>query len=155
MQQDLGQIYHEQRQVDCVGHGGFFDIHKVFQAPILFGISEIELDFEPETVIVDDGFIGEFQIAGKQIDIGKDAGLEVGLGNDDHIKDLGKLVVQHVRLIDAGLDAVFDAILDQILVWNVAVVDLLAIFLAWPFASLLTIIHERQGGIITQLGNQM
>lgn len=37
--------------------------HEIFQAPILFGVPEIELDLKAQTIKVDDLFIGEFQVA--------------------------------------------------------------------------------------------
>ena len=148
VQQDLGEV-------DCIGHWDFLDVSKIFQAPILFGIPEIELNFKSQTVIVDDSFIGEFQVAGKQVYLGKGTGLEIGLGDDDHIEHLFKLVMQHLCLIDASFDTIFGTLLDQILLLDTAIVDLLAKFLARTCGILLALIHEVQGGIITQFGNQM
>ena len=94
-------------------------------------------------------------MAGEQLAIGKGSGLAVGVGEDEQLESLGKLGMQPRRLRNAGFHAVRDAFLDQILVWKVAIVDLLTIFLAWCFAFLLTRIPERQGGSRTQLGDQL
>jgi len=40
-----------------IGDSGFFDIHKIFQTPVLFGVAEIELDLEAQAVEFDDLFI--------------------------------------------------------------------------------------------------
>ena len=68
-------------------------VHKIFRAFILFGIPEIELDLKTQAIEIDNLFIREFQVAGEQVDTGKGTGLEVGFGDDDHVDDLGKLMM--------------------------------------------------------------
>ena len=55
-------IDHKQRQVHRVGDAGWCDIHKVFKAPVLFGITEVELQLEPQAIIVHEGGIGQSEI---------------------------------------------------------------------------------------------
>jgi hypothetical protein len=40
----MGHINHEQGQVGGIGHSSFFDVHEIFQTPVLFGVAEVELN---------------------------------------------------------------------------------------------------------------
>jgi hypothetical protein len=42
--ESIRHIDHEQRQIGRVGDPGRGDVHKVLQAPILFGIAEVKLN---------------------------------------------------------------------------------------------------------------
>ena len=42
----IGHIDHEQRQIGRIGDPGGGDVHEVFQAPVLFGISKVKLNLE-------------------------------------------------------------------------------------------------------------
>ena len=53
-QQHLRKADHEQGQVEGVGQRDFFDIHEIFQTPILFSISEIEFDLKTKPVVVNE-----------------------------------------------------------------------------------------------------
>ena len=44
LQQPMAEIDHEERQVHRIRHGGLFDIHKIFETPILLGVTKIEFD---------------------------------------------------------------------------------------------------------------
>ena len=44
--QGFGDIDHEHSQVGAIVNRDGFDIHEILQAPMLFGIPEIELDLE-------------------------------------------------------------------------------------------------------------
>ena len=61
-QKDGTEIYHEERQISGVGNSLFFDIHKIIQAPILLGVTEIEFDLEAQGVVIKEFFIGQLQI---------------------------------------------------------------------------------------------
>ena len=50
--QTVGPIDHAQRQIRRIGDPGGRDVHKVFQAPVLFGIPEVQRDVEPQTLRV-------------------------------------------------------------------------------------------------------
>lgn len=154
-QQHLGKVEHEQRQVEGIGQRDFFDVHEIFQAPILFGIPEIELDLKAQTVKVDDLGIGKFQVTGEQVDIGQGTRIEIGFGDDDYVERLGEIRMQHHGLIDAGLEVALHTLLNQILLRDMPVVDFLAILLARPFALLLAVVDEVQGSIIAQLGDEL
>jgi hypothetical protein len=43
LQEDETEVHHEERQVGGIGHCGLFDIHKIIQAPILLGVTEVGL----------------------------------------------------------------------------------------------------------------
>ena len=45
-----------------MGDSGFFNIHKVFQAPVLPGIPEVEFNLEAQSVELDDFVIGQIQL---------------------------------------------------------------------------------------------
>jgi hypothetical protein len=56
-QEHGAEVHHEESQIGRIGDRPFFDIHKVIQSPVLFGIPEIELDLEPQAVVVHQFFI--------------------------------------------------------------------------------------------------
>jgi hypothetical protein len=56
----------KKRQVHSIGNRSFLDVHKIFQAPVLFGSAEIELDLETQTVKLDQFFIIQFQVGAEQ-----------------------------------------------------------------------------------------
>ena len=45
-------VDHEQGQVSGVGHSGWGGVHEVVETPILLGVPEVELDLEPQAIIV-------------------------------------------------------------------------------------------------------
>jgi hypothetical protein len=55
--QDLGQVDHQHRQVGTVVDRRWLDHHEVFQAPVLFGVSEVELDLEAQAIVIDERFV--------------------------------------------------------------------------------------------------
>ena len=63
--------------------------------------------------------------------------------------------MQHHGLIDAGLEVSLCALLNQILLRNMPVVDFLAILFALAFALLLAVVDEVQGSIVAQLGDEL
>ena len=48
----VGHMHHAQRQIRRLDDSGGGHGHKVFQAPVLFGIPKVQLDVEPQTIIV-------------------------------------------------------------------------------------------------------
>ncbi len=53
---------------------------------MLFGVAEVEFDLKSQTVPVDDFLSGQIQVAGEQVDVGKDTRRCIGLGKDDDIE---------------------------------------------------------------------
>ena len=49
-----------------IGNGSWCDIHKVFQAPELFGVAEAKLDLETQAVIVNQFVISQFKVAAEK-----------------------------------------------------------------------------------------
>lgn len=49
-----------------IGDSGFLDIHEVFQAPVLLGIAEIELDLEAQAVELDDFVMRLLEVSTEQ-----------------------------------------------------------------------------------------
>ena len=70
------------------------------------------------------------------------SGCEIGLVDDNHIELLSKLMVQHLRLINAGLDLFIGLGGHQVLVWEFGIVDLVAILSGRTFARIGTLIDK-------------
>ena len=51
--QAMRKIDHEESEIHRISHSSLGDIHKIFQPPELFGISEIEFNLEPQRVQFD------------------------------------------------------------------------------------------------------
>ena len=45
-------IHHAQRPMRRIGDPGGSDVHEVFQAPVLFGIPQVQLDWAPQPILV-------------------------------------------------------------------------------------------------------
>lgn len=95
------------------------------------------------------------QVATEQDNMGTGTGLQVGLDDDDHIEGLGKLLVQQGGLVDTLLEAIFDTKALEMLLWQSLVVELVAILVTRATASIWAFLGQVQGGITTQLGDQM
>lgn len=100
LQQSLADINHEKGEISGIGNGGFFDIHEVFQPPVLFGIAEMKLDLKAEGVQAEDLSIGLFQIGTEEDGVGLDMGHQIGFQDDNHIEGKGELLVVELALID-------------------------------------------------------
>ena len=72
-------IDHEQRQMRRIGDPCGGDVHEVFQAPVLFGIPEVQLNVAPQPIIVDEGRVRQVQITAEQDDMGVGLRVQVRL----------------------------------------------------------------------------
>ena len=151
----MDHVHHEQRYVGRIVHGCRLDIHEVLQAPLWLGVSDIELDLEAQAVIIDQLRVTQIQIAAKEHDMGAFVGREVRFHDDDDMKRLSKLCAHHLGLVDVGLDVVFHATLFQVATWDVGIVNLFAILATRASASIRSLVREREGSIMAQLGNHM
>ena len=117
----VGDSDHEQGQIRriCDSRGG--DIHKVFQASVLFSISKVKLDLEPQTVIVHEWGERQGQVTAEQHDMGTGLGAQVGLGDNDDIQGLRELLVEQLHLVQACLDVPLHGRLFEVLHWEVVV----------------------------------
>jgi len=68
--QTVRDIDHAQRQMRRIRDPSGRDIHEVFEAPGLFGITEVKLDLEPQPIIVHEWRLRQLQITPKQNDMG-------------------------------------------------------------------------------------
>src|SRR5712691_757048 len=123
----VGYIDHEQRQIRRIGHSGGGDVHKVFQAPVLFGISKVKLDLEPQTIIVHEERVRQGQVTAEQDDMGAGLGAQVRLGDDDDIQGLRELLMEQLCLVYTGLYMSFHSGFFEVLRWEVVVIHLVAI----------------------------
>jgi hypothetical protein len=71
-------IDHEQRQIRRIGDPGGGDVHEVFQAPVLFGVSEVKLQLEPPPLIVDEERVWQVQVVVYQQLAGNPLTLQTG-----------------------------------------------------------------------------
>ena len=146
----------EQGQVRRIGDSAWHGVHEVFQAPMLFGVTEVELDLETEAVVVNQRVVGQLQVAAEQDDMRPGARRLQGSLDDDHdVQQLVKLFMKQFCLINAGLDVFFDTGLLQVLAGNTTIVEFIVIFARWPVTAVGAFVGEIQSRIATQLGNQM
>ena len=82
LQQNGTEVDHKERQIGRIGHSDLFDIHKIIQAPVLFGVPEIELNLETESIEIHRSFIGQFQISAEQNHMCLGFGRKIGFQND-------------------------------------------------------------------------
>ena len=151
----MRQVDHKHSQIGRIVNRDLVDIHKIFQPPELFGVAEIELDLEPEAVIVNQLIVSQFQVATEQDHIGAGLGFEIEFVDDDHIEWVRKEFVPHGHVIEVGLDAVQDGGFFKILVRNMGIVEFSSILFAGAPFLLGAGIREIEGGVSPQLGNQM
>ena len=74
----MAQIDHEEGKVDGIGDSGLFHIHKIIQTPILFGVTEVELDLEAECIEVNYLLVIQCQVGAEQQDMSLSASGEIG-----------------------------------------------------------------------------
>lgn len=65
------------------GDGGFGDVHEVCQAPVLLGVTAVELDLKAQAVVVPQLVIGELPVAAEQDDLRPGVRLQVRFDEDD------------------------------------------------------------------------
>ena len=119
----VGHIHHEQRQIRRIGDARGRDVHEVFEAPVLFGISKVKLDLEPQPIIVHQWRIREGQVTTEQDNVGAGLGAQVGRGDDDDLERLLELLVEQLRLVDIGLDVPLQRGLFEVLPGEVVVTN--------------------------------
>src|SRR3990172_4721916 len=101
-QQAGAKVDHEERKLSGIGHGHFFDVHKITQAPVLFGVAKIELNLESQAVKVNDFSRSQFQIGGEQNDVGLRFGGQISFEYHDDVEGEGEFFVEQSRLINLG-----------------------------------------------------
>ena len=148
-------IDHEQREIRRMRDPSGGEIHEVFQAPVLFGLPEVQLDLEPQAVIVHEWCVGQIQVTAAQDDVGLGLGAQVGLGEDDDIHRLYALLVEQLGLGQEGLDMPLHRGLFQVLLRHVAGLHLPAILATGAPAGIGACRGEGQRRIVPQRGNQV
>jgi site-specific DNA recombinase len=113
------------------------------------------LQLEPQTVIVHKGGVRQGQVTAAQHDMGACLGTQVGLGDDDDIQGLRKLLVEHVHLVQAGLDVPLDGRLFERVHREVVIIHLGAILAPGTSPRIGTSIGDIQRRIVPQLGNEV
>jgi len=80
---------------------------------------------------------------------------EVRFDDDHHVERPRKIGVQKLCLIDTGVNAIFYAGGLKILFWDVMVIHPVSVFAMRATALVRAVIRKAQGGIPTQLGDQV
>jgi hypothetical protein len=130
-QASVRHIDHEPRQVRCIRDGGVGDVHEVFQAPVLCGVTDVALNLEAQAVVVLELVVGEFQVAAEEDDRGPGVRMQVGLDDDDDMQRVRERFVEQWGLVEAGLDGAFDGGGFERHSRDVAVIQLAAIRATW------------------------
>src|SRR4029453_12191555 len=151
----MGDIDHEQRQIGAIIDWPCVDIHEVFESPVLFRISKIELQLEAQAIIVDQVIIPQRHITTEEHHMSGLASLQIGFDDDDNIQHLGKLLMPERHLVNVGLYPFINRRGLQVCRRNIPIVQLLAIFAPWSTPTVRAIIGKIESGIIPQLRDQM
>src|SRR5690606_39735135 len=93
-QKQLADIDHKEREVGGIGDRCLLNIHKILQAPVLFGVAEIELQLEAQAVVVNELLMAQVQVGAKENDMSASLGSELGLDDDDDIEWFGELLMR-------------------------------------------------------------
>src|SRR5262245_66630171 len=123
----VGYIDHKQRQIRGIGDTCGGDVHEVFHAPVLFGISKVKLNLEPQAIIVYERCVHQGQVTAEQNDVGASLGTQVCLHDDDDIQRLRELFMEELHLIDTGLHLPLDRGRFEVWQGDVVVIDLFSI----------------------------
>lgn len=130
--QEVGRhLDHEQRQVRCLRDGGCGDVHEVFQAPVVFGLTAVDRNLEAQAVVVLELVGGEGQVAAEEDDMRPGVRLQGGLDDDDDRQRVRALLVEPWGLVEAGREGAFDGGGFELLLRAVAVLQLTAIRATW------------------------
>lgn len=153
--QDVGEIDHKHGQIRSIVNRSLVDVHKIFQAPKLFGVTEVELDLETKAIIVDQFVESQRQVAAEKDNPGHFLSVEVGFDNDDHIEFIGDEFVPQGHLIDVGVDAIQEGGLFKIFVGDMAIIQFGSIFFVGPPLFLWPVVGKVEGRVIAQFGDEM
>ena len=100
----MGDIDHEHRQISPIIDWPCVDIHEVFESPVLFRVSKIELQLEAKPIIVDQEIISQCQVTTEKHHLSGLVGLQIGFDDDDNMQHLSKLLMPERHLVYLGLD---------------------------------------------------
>ena len=100
----MGDIDHEHRQIRTIIDWPCVDIHEVFESPVLFRVSKIELQLEAQAIIVDQVLIPQRQITTEEHHMSGLVSLQLCFDDDDNVQHLGKLLMPERHLVYLGLD---------------------------------------------------
>ena len=138
-----------------MGDGGFFHHHEVLQAPVLFGITEGELDLEPQLVIVTQDIPGQAAIAAEEIAMCLFARGLLLLDDHNHVQRLVKRLMTGFDLIDPRLDAILHGGLLQVARGDRGRVEPLPLDPMRAATGIRASIRIVQGRVAAQLGDQL
>jgi hypothetical protein len=89
----MGYLDHEHRQIRTIVNWDPIDHHEILQAPILFGIAEIELDLEAQPLIVNYLIIGKLQGTTEEHDMSNRLGFQIGFHHHDNVEQIGEFLM--------------------------------------------------------------
>src|SRR3712207_1988345 len=105
------------------------------------------LDVEPQRVVLPQLLQPPAQVNEEQENDRARATIQIGLHEHHHIQWLSKLFVQHLRLIETGLNPVFPPRLTEILLWKSVDIQFGTILSARTSSLIGTIVGKVQGRI--------
>ena len=83
LKQEMREVDHEKSEVGGIGHALLGQVHEIFQAPMLFGIAEVELNLKAQAIVAHHFLGTQIAIRAEQHDVSALAGFEMGF-DDDH-----------------------------------------------------------------------
>ena len=86
LKHDLRKVDHEKREVDGIGNSLWFDSHKIVQSPMLFGVTEVELNLKAQTVKIHNLLSSKVKISGEKHNMSTFAGWEMSFDNHCNIE---------------------------------------------------------------------
>jgi len=153
--QTMRRVDHEEGKIDGVGDRSLFDNHEVFHTSKLLGVAEVELDLEAQATGVNQRAMSEFEVSAEKHSVCTNATLQIGLDQDHDVDGIGKVLKQHLRLVDICLNFFVLRGLYPITLRNCPIVELVAVATPWTRLLLLILILEVERRITAQLRDEM
>lgn len=146
---------HAQREMRCLGDACGGDVHEVFQAPGLFGIPNVTLALETQALVVPQRVVGALLVAAEQKNMPPGVGVQVHRDDDDDIQRVCECLVEHLRLVQTGLDVPLHRGLFAVWGRDIGVLHFAAIRAMRPPPGIGASLGDVPYRIVPQLGNQV
>ena len=118
-------------EINGIGHGHRLDIHEIIQAPVLLGITEVELNLEAQRVVINDLVSGQVKVGAEQHHMTTFSRFEMGFDDDHDVERIGKRRVEDRQLVGVQLILIIDDGMTQSLNGQMVVVEFLTVTRGW------------------------